>query len=295
MYRIFAFDGIEIPEYNPNHNMGTGRANTSYQQLPGGTYYDNFGSSKASRGVRPIFVRGTSYAATEAALKASLDDLRKKIGVRGKLTMMFDDGELRWQWARIAEVDTPSEYQLGNNRFDFVLTAITAAQQWYGVIVSDEEWTWGDLSWTFGDGTAEMGESGTETALTATGATGTAPPAGGTTQDITLTNNGNIAATNLVLTITAGATDIDAIKITNGANSDTFYFSATVSAGEVLSIDVGAKNVTNNGSNAYSNFTPGNKAKWMDLEPGDNTLTVICNGNTAADSTFGAEYYEHYA
>jgi hypothetical protein len=293
MYRIFAFDGIEIPDYDADHNMGTGAALTSFQQLPNG-FFDNYGTADSPQGIRPIVARGRILHDTAAEMRTTLDALRKKIGKRGKLTVQFDDGSLRWQWARLVDVDIPADKQF-RLMSDFTLTWITASQIWYGVVTTSDEWTWGDLAWTFGDGTAEIGESGYSTTLTATGATGTAPPSGGTSQSFTLSNGGNKTATNISITVTAGTTAVTACKFTNDTTGDTFYFSASVSAGNVLVINCGAMAVTNNASNAYSSFVPGNRAVWFTLAPGDNTITILVNGNTAADGTIAFEYYDHYS
>lgn len=293
MYRIYAFDGIEIPDYDADHNLGTGAALVSFQQLPNG-FYDNYGTADSPQGIRPIVARGKIVETTATSMLTELDALRKKIGKRGKLTLRFDDGTLRWQWARLVDVDIPADKHF-RLMSEFTLTWITAAQHWYGIIVSPDEWTVGDGTWVMGDGTAELGENGTETTLTATGATGTAPPSGGTTQTITVTNGGNKTATNIVFTITAGTNNISAIKVANDTTSENWYFSTTVSAGNILSVDCGAMNVTNNGANAYANFVPSNRARWMTLDPGTNTLTVTVNGNGAQDGTFAIEFYDHYA
>lgn len=296
-YRISAFDALELPHLRTleqEHDMGTGAALTSFQQLPNGTFYDNYGSAKSPQGIRPLILQGWLVEETEAALRTALDALRKKLGVRGKLTVHFEDDRLRWQWARLVDVETPSR-TAHLRSCPVELTFQTAAQHWYEIVNSPAEWTVGDGTWVLGDGTAELGENGTQVTLTATGATGTAPPAGGTTQAVAITHNGNIDATNLVFTITAGTTAISAVKIANGTTGENWYFSATVSAGNILQVDCGAMSITNNAVNAYANFTPSNRARWMTLDPGANTLTVTVNGNGAVNGTFAIEFYDHFA
>jgi hypothetical protein len=83
MYRIFAFDGIEIPDYNADHNMGTGAALTSFQQLPNG-FFDNYGTADSPQGIRPIVARGRILHDTAAEMRTTLDALRQKIGKRGQ-------------------------------------------------------------------------------------------------------------------------------------------------------------------------------------------------------------------
>lgn len=297
-YKIHQFDALVLSDYQQDgdvQNMGTGEALTSFQQLPNGTYYDHYGSSKSPQGIRPIRKKCVLWGDTTAELREAMDDIRAKIGVRGKLTVQFGDGTLRWQWARLASVDMPEDVDASQVTLTCDMEWITAAQHWYEIINSPEEWTVGDGTWVMGDGTAELGENGTSVTLSATGATGTAPPAGGTTQTVNLTHYGNIAATNLIFTITAGSAAITAVKIANGTTGESFYFSASVAAGDVLVVDCGAMSVTNDAVNAYSSFVPGNRARWMTLASGANVLTVTVNGNAGVDGTFAIEYYDHFA
>jgi hypothetical protein len=295
-YVVAAFDGIQLPTYNPVHNMGTGAAVTAFQQLPDGTYYDHFTTSISPQGIRPIRVKGMIYDTTAAAMKTAIDNLRKKLGTRGKLTIQFDDGSMRWQWARLVDVDIPSEYLRGRLNVDFELTFITASQIWYGVVTTSEEWSWGDLSWTFGDGTAELGESGVSTTLTATGATisGLDVTVAGTQQVISLTNNGNKPATNLVISITGGTSTIHAVNWANPGSNLDWSFEADVTTSTILKVDCGAMNVTNNASNAYTDFTAFNRSKWEELTTGANSITVSVDGNENQDATIVVEYYDHY-
>lgn len=297
-YRIYNFDGLSLSEYHQDgdtQNMGTGDALTKFQQLPNGTFYDFYGSNKSPQGIRPIQKRCVLFADTSALLKTAMDNVRAKLGVRGKLTIQYDDDTLRWQWARLKTADMEEEWNAGVTINPCYMEWVTAAQHWYEIINSPVEWTVGDSTWVLGDGTAELGENGTSTTLTATGATGTAPPAGGTTQSIALQHGGNIPATNMVWTVTAGTTTITAIKISNGATGESFYFNHAITAGEVLVIDCGAMNVTVDGVNHYADFTPSNRGRWMRLISGGDVITVTVNGNTSADGTIAVEYYDHYA
>jgi len=174
---------------------------------------------------------------------------------------------------------------------------------WYGIIVSDTAWVWGDGSWVWGDGTAEFGANGTEEALTATGATGGPPPGGtlpGTTQEVVVTNGGNIPATNVVFTITAGSTTttdiIHGVKISNAESGYSWYWTGTLDISTALIVNCGSMSVTNAGANAYSTFVPSNLATWEALAVGTNTFTVTVEGNDVGlAATIAVEYYDHWA
>jgi hypothetical protein len=236
LYRIFAFDGLALTNFRTRQmedNMGTGDALTSYMQLPGG-YYDHYGDYRSPQAVRPIVQEGELFGDDYEDLKDQLLALRSKIGVLGKLTIEFLDNTLYWQWARLVQVTAPSSK---NNilSLPIVLTFETSAQIWFRTVVSPVEWTWGDLSWTFGDGTAAIGESGTSAAFTATGGGG---------QIFTVAHSGNITATNVAVSLTAGTNSITAYRYINQTTGDTFRMgSLTIASGETLTVNGGDRSV----------------------------------------------------
>lgn len=232
-YIIYAFDGLEIPPYltdGDTQDMGTGQALTSFAQLPGGGFFDNFGRRKSPQGIRPITKTGIMLALDAADARARLDSLRAKIGVRGKLSLLFDDGSMRWQWARLQNVSTPRRMNDKGPHFAFEMTWISAAQHWFGVVFP-ADWTWGDGSWTFGDGTAEFGTS------TYTGTVDDPP---------TITHNGNIDAVNVTITVTFSGNDYAGFFVTNGAATagnriEYLDEDTAVADGDVLVLDCGAR------------------------------------------------------
>jgi hypothetical protein len=231
-YRVYAFDGIEISALNGRASMGTGAADAAFIRVAGG-YFDAYGSRRAPQGIRPITVSGWIHQTSGNDRVAKLDELRHRLGERGKLTLAMADDTLRWQWARLVDVDVPADFE-NVTAFPFNLTWVTADQLWFGVVVSPEEWSWGDLSWTFGDGTAQMGESGTEMTLTATT---------GTPQDITVNHGGSIPATNVVITVTAGSSSITSIAFINNTNGQFYGIPLTLAPGQQLQIDAGQRAV----------------------------------------------------
>lgn len=264
-YRIYAFDGIELPRFrllDDEHNMGTGRALTAFQQLPGG-WFDHYGSLRSPQGIRPITAQGWLVESAAAALRTAQDALRAKLGVRGKLTVLFEDAQLRWQWARLVEVETPARpaYLYAapvELRFE------TADQVWFGIVVSPVEWTWGDLAWTFGDGTAEYGEAGTEADLTA---------GSGGAQSFTVTHGGSIRARSVAVVITAGTTEITNFRYFNYTTNEQMAVTDAIAAGESLVVNGGDRSV------------------WLrtaarNLDTAINSLGVTANINTDGNHGF---------
>lgn len=237
-YRLYAFDGIQLSEYlqsGDEQNMGTGAALSAYLQLPGG-YYNHYAGMRAPQGIRPITKRCLLFGDDADDILDKLVEVRAKIGVEGRLTIQHDNGDLWWQWATLKNLDTAQAFEFqGAPLLPCDFTFESAAQIWFKTVVSSTEWTWGDLSWTFGDGTAEMGESGTSATFTATG---------GGAQIFTVNHGGNIVATNVAVSLTAGTNSITAYRYINQTTGDTFLMgSLTIASGETLTVNGGDRSV----------------------------------------------------
>lgn len=276
-------------------NLGTGRALTSWQQLPDGTFFDNYhGVERRPQGIRPVTKEGVLYAETAAEIESTIDYLRAHIGVMEKLTVQMRSGDLRWQWAVLKEVDSPAPSGRPTS-VPLQLTWETAAQQWFG-LVNGDGWSVGDDTFLLGDGTAELGQQSFTYTINGNGSN----------RFFSLTHNGNIPATNLLVTVTAGSTNLSQVTIESVAASAAtgvdwiVTYLGTVAAGDSLVIDCGAQNITNDGNDAYSGLTwvaPG----WLRLEanrdgtPRTNSMRVFVVGNTNLDATVSFEWYDHYA
>lgn len=207
-YIIRMFNGLEISPYlraGDNQDLGTGAALTSFLPLPGGGYYDNYRDLKSPQGIRPITKSGL-FLGTQTELRQELQAWRAMLGVRGRLTVEFDDGILRWQWARLQDVSTPRPRENKGGWLQFALTWITAAQNWRGVVYGEEDWTWGDGTWLFGDGSAEMGVDAQSFTLSDADET------------VTVTHNGDIDAPNVTLRLemTGSWEDVTIVNETTG-------------------------------------------------------------------------------
>ena len=163
MYRIHMFDGLILPEYLPSggsNDIGSGDALTSFNQLPGGGFFDNYGERISPQNIRPITRNCVIWGDTADELYTKFNALRGKIGKRGRLSVRFDNGEIWWQWARLQRVHNPRPIDAKANWLPCGLTFVTAAQQWYGLVETADGWYVGDESFYLGDGSAELGMDG---------------------------------------------------------------------------------------------------------------------------------------
>jgi len=230
-YVIQSFGDLIVPPWlhaGDAQDIGTGGALTSFLQLPGGGYYDNYQSSISPQGIRPISKSGV-FLGTPTELRQQLDAWRAMLGHRAKLSVLFDDGALRWQWARLQDVSTPRGVEVKRGWLPFALTWITAAQNWRGAV--NEEWTWGDGTWDFGDGSAYYGVGKQVFSLTGSAAT------------FTVNHGGSIDASNVKLRfdIMEAWQDLKIINQTTGQTIDIDRGSAI--ARPWVEIDSGARTV----------------------------------------------------
>lgn len=231
-YRILSFDGLLLPEYiqeSDFQDMGTGEALTAYLQLPGGGWYDQYRDLPSPQGIRPIVKNCMLWGETAAELKENLDDLRGKIGWPGRLVVAYDDGSLRWQWARLKRVVAPRPEKAKSKWLPMRLEWETVAQCWYGIIAVPDEWTWGDGSWLWGDGTAEFGQNEHSYTIVASPDT------------IEMEHAGNIPARNIRIEISKDGTQSSYI-LWNRATGQYLTISPTATNGTIY-IDAGSREV----------------------------------------------------
>ena len=264
-FTLTEFDGLTLPlykEHGQSDELGTGQALTDYIATPGGHYYDNYGTSNSPLGLDPLTKECMLFEASTAALLTAIDALRAKKRKRGILKATWHDGTVRWLYARMIGVHHPAV--LGNLQNAAVTLEF-------------------------------MPEGGLWFHATQSSYTATLTATGGGNQDVVVANGGNVNVEDLTITVTAGTNSITNLVIANTTTGDSLTFAGTLASGNDLVVDVGALSILNNGSNAYSNLTPTNKADWLDLEPGNNTIRFTVTGNAAADSTYLIEYYPTYA
>ena len=284
IYTIISFDGYNLPltlQTPDQETIGTGQALNSYMQLPDG-YYDNYGTYRAPRGLQPIVKTGVLYRTDSAELFQDLDGLRAKIGVSGNLVIRMSDGSIRWQTARLREVNVRNPFEANGMWAPFNLRWETVSQYWYGEGESGAEWIIGDLSWTLGDGTASLGQGGNATVLTAS------------PQIVSITNNGNIESGRLTIIVTAGTSDLADLSVTYQNNLEFAKISDPVVAGDAFVLNGGGRSVTNGGVDAFGDFRM-QGSTWPIMDPGQNDYEVTFTGNATQDATIEFEYNDVYA
>jgi hypothetical protein len=97
----------------------------------------------------------------------------------------------------------------------------------------------------------------------------------------TATNAGTYP-TPVTITITATGTTSTSLQITNSTRSESVYVTTALSGGQALTIDT-RKHSCLLGSTERRDYL-GNNTKWMQLDPGANTIAVT-NGTNATIST----------
>src|SRR5690606_5561330 len=112
-YRIYAFDGLQLSQYlqdGDEQSMGTGSAVSAYLRLPGG-WFNHFSGLRAPQGLRPITKKCLLVGDDDDDIQDQIATLRTKIGIEGKLTIEWSNGDLWWQWATLKECDTPQVFE----------------------------------------------------------------------------------------------------------------------------------------------------------------------------------------
>lgn len=101
------------------------------------------------------------------------------------------------------------------------------------------------------------------------------------TGTLTPTGGGAARVFDAVITFTASGTGTKTIRMQDSASGIDWTWSASVTSGQVVTIDCGAFSVLKNGANAYSAFTlNGAHASdyWCVILPGSNTFTFTLTG-----------------
>lgn len=215
MYEIISFDGVTVPPYlqrGDSQNMGTGSAQTDFRQIPGGGFYRMRRTKRSPQGIRPVTKSCVIWGDSAADARAQLDAWRQKIGVYGKLTVRFFDGSQRWQWAELQDVDAPVAASVKGPYVPLSLIWQTAAQYWNGLIY--RAWTVGDGSFLLGDGTAQLGQQDIAFSLN-----------GPKTTLVTVTNNGTIDVTGLVIVYTSTTNVQTSVTLNNLRTGQTMTYS----------------------------------------------------------------------
>lgn len=260
-----------IPDQAPDHDIGSGRAtNVEFLPLPAGGVHDTLGESDADMSNRRFTVRcavtkNFLNSTNGATMDAAFAKMMGYAGKRGTLyrtqdqTPATDDEHATCRLMEVKARRTPGDTWMIPVELDFMMI--------------DRVWK-GDAASVVRPGFGENLINGSAYIFNAT-------------------NFGDAIVTDATFTITANDTsnsdyDIRTIKLRKLVGAVAYgdlNYNATVSGGNVLVIDCGARSVKNNGVDDYANFTLGTGQRsdgWIRLGPGNNTLelTVTC-ANTA--------------
>lgn len=277
-YSIERFGTVILPTLSTLADIGTGPSRAILIELPSGGWFDGYGDQQAPRGNHRISKRGEILDTDAEAL---LDAYNALMALRGKRAKLYRRAlatdEVHWTYARFDETSaTMRPGEVTHRPVNLQFTRISPI--WYGQRYG---------SWTFDSGVDfDDGYFFDEASNTVT--LNTSP------KTVPTPNAGNAVVTNAIITIVAGSSALTSltINLVNALGTMALVFNGTVTSGQSLVIDCGAKSVLNNGSNAYNNLTLGgahNIGPWLALYPGANDISVVKTGGST-NSTITISY-----
>lgn len=284
MYRLIRFGTLDLEHYNQVDAIGSGATPTNYLPLPEGGALDNFGDMQKHPGVVERTMSRRLRSATEAELETLYFQLLALRGKRDRLYRRTVSGDIHWQYARLVDLTAQRSFEQTKYRLiqDLDLRFVTQEAFWRG-----------DLGGVWYLDSGEYLDSGL---AFDSGETYTLD---GSPKAITVTigeQAGRAPIRAIRIQVTAGSAAITSITIAR-AGGESLTFGASIAAGDVLLIDTGTMQVTNDGSDAYNDLTlspTADLASWFALEPGSNALTVTYTGG-GTGSTIAFQYYEAWA
>ena len=272
-HQIYEFDGVALPLYNQQQDLGTGAVTSSIVLTAGGAL-DWAGSARRLPRAQAATVTGIYAAEVDgdrlvtstgdaliastgvyivthsgrADLRAQVGALKAKIGTRGTLRRRrFDDTTVtQWRTARLIDVRERGEVAERGWRagidcvFETVLPGWRAASQSTASLIAN----------------ALVGVAGM------------------------------LPVRHAVLTVTASA-EITSVAVSCAERGIAWAWSGTLAAGTSLVISDEAQTVVNAGADAYSGLVLGSghtAAGWLDLEPGNQSVSVAVVGTASAVS-----------
>lgn len=281
MYRLIRFGMIDLEHYNQVDAVGSGAAPFAYQSLPEGGALDLFGNRQTHPGAvertKSLRLRGD----TEATLETLYFELLAARGKRDRLYRRTAIGDIHWQYARLAEVAAHRSYEQTKYRFiqDLELRFATQEAFWrgnFGGAWNLDSGEYLDAGLAF-DSAETYNLDGSPKAVTI----------------VIGTDAGRATIRALRIRVTAGSAAITSISIAR-SGGESLTFGGTIASGDVLLIDTGTMQVTNDGVDAYDDLTLSpttDLASWFALQPGSNPLTVTYIGG-GTGSTIDFSYYE---
>lgn len=258
--RVVQFGTYVFPAGNKADDTSVGDSSGYVMQLPGGYTYDAYGTGVAHERLRRVTVDFEITETTTALMQTARDAIRNFRGMYTQLAVELYDTSLRWQWARLTDIQfrrTPRDVYVQPVRCTFE--------------IKDPGWRGNKFDTTF-----VLDEIST----------------GFPTQTIQFENNGNRTVTDPIVQITAGSSQVASVQITSGSCDWAFW--KAIPAGQSLVVDCGARTVHLNGVDTYINFelqpthATGN---WLEIIEGSNFVTVNAV-TSASDATIQIIFYD---
>lgn len=272
-------------------NFGDVEPVTSRMLNPSDGAYDELGSGRAPAAVGLVELEVTLLAEDDDAMDALRQGIRamRWWGVQKLYRSVDDDNYEQWCYALaedIPTVESEREYTYVRQRVPLKFRVYDPAWQREGNVVSD---VWsnspeaGDV-WTNAPAVSDVWEAAAVYSVS------------GTSTEITVTNPGSLPCwCELQLTALANVENPIFERSAAGIVVDRLAYSGTLASSEVMSISTNplANSITVDGSDAYANLIP-LRTRWMELQPGDNTLRVLAD-NAGASASLTVDFKARWA
>lgn len=269
MYTLYQFGTTTLPTYNTDYDIGVAPAQLMFIQTANGVF-DGNGDGR-SRATFPFSLSYKAVVAEDAYAnnRTTLDNLRKLVGTRAFLYRYVDNANTTIHRCTARLVAMPQSRPFEQRGYFEITLEFQQLSPWIG--------TKNGTGWTFDSGILfdsgrnfDEGVSPTTLSLAST--------------TLTVTNNGNIPATDSLITVKAGAEALESLTVWNFTTNCRFYWAGTLTPGSVLQIDTGACSVVNNGADDYNSFKlddPFHRNEhWMEFAPGANSMAVVRFGGS---------------
>lgn len=269
MYTVTRFGAITLPTALTDYTLSPLPAQLVFVQTTTGVF-DNDGDGRNRQTLpAPISYKATVTEDVYANNRTVLDALRAAVGTRARIYRTADDNaEIHYCTARLVAMNHDRPYSLRQHIFQIEL-AFQQLTPWVGLIHG--------AGWVFDSGVLlDNARTLDET-----------PPTVISTNPLTVavTNNGNIPATDVQMTLTAAATITTARLYVNGIWDITW--TGTLLTGQSLTFDAGAYSVQRNGTNVYAGFAFGPLHaidRMVRIDPGGNDIIVQLTGGSTTST-----------
>lgn len=272
MYTLSQFGDTALPLYNTEYDISPVPAVLNFIQTTDGVF-DGNGDGR-NRQAFPMAVPYKAVVAqdTYASNKPILDGLRKAVGTRALLYRYVDNHPeiTHYCTARLQAMPQVRPYTM-RGYFEVMLN-FQQLSPWLG-IKNGTGWVF-DSGVLFDNG--RVFDEQAPTTLT------------GATTLITVTNNGNLPATDTTVSFHCGVDNLISLDVWNMTTNCRWTWQGIVSPATALEIDTGDCSVTNAGLDDYNNFAINDpfhrNEHWLELAPGDNQIAVVRVGGGATST-----------